>query len=118
LGNALGPRFSGPPASGGVAGRCWQAWLLASNGVLLLPAPPLSLCRYRSCGEADAIRAAIAVQETDAARQEEQRQVAEEVRRLLAAGEPIPEHLLPASAKEPQDKKGGKKEAGGKKGKK
>jgi hypothetical protein len=60
----------------------------------------------------------VAAQEADAARQEEQRQLADEVRRLLAAGEPIPEHLLPAELKEPAaSKKGGKKEPD-KKGKK
>ena len=55
----------------------------------------------------------LAAQEAEAARQEEQRQVAEEVRRLIAAGEPIPQHLLPPELQAPQaDKKGGKKEAG------
>lgn len=71
--------------------------------------------RYRHCAEVDAIRAAVAGQEAEAARQEKARQLVEEVQRLLAAGEPVPEHLLPAAAKEPAPKKG---KEGDKKGKK
>jgi len=69
--------------------------------------------RYRQCAEADSIRAAVLAQEAEAARQEEARHLVEEVQRLLAAGEPIPEHLLPAAVKDPAAAtgKGGKKGA-------
>lgn len=53
----------------------------------------------------------MAAQEAEAARSEAARAVVEEVQRLLAAGEPVPEHLLPPAMRE-----GGGGAAGGKKG--
>jgi hypothetical protein len=84
-------------------------------------APPAAAGRaprsYRACAGADAIRAAIAGQEAAALQQERQRQAVEEVQRLLAAGEPIPERLLPAAVAEAPAAAGkkGEKEGGKKK---
>lgn len=79
------------------------------------PSPPAGTRRYRRCAEADAIRAAVAAQEAEAARDEEARARSAEVQRLLAAGEPVPEHLLPAEGKAKDPKGKGGEEKGKKK---
>lgn len=54
----------------------------------------LAALGYRAASEAATVRAALAAREVEAARVEEEAARVAEVRRLLAAGEPVPEHLL------------------------
>jgi hypothetical protein len=111
----LGVRYEQPGQK--ESGRLWVRY--ENDDVAPLEpkqaAGSLSQLGYRQCAEAERIRAAVAAQEAEAAQQEEQQRRVEEVQRLLGAGEPVPEHLLPAALKTPAAPAGkkGAKEGGG-----
>ncbi|GBF91142.1 hypothetical protein Rsub_04811 [Raphidocelis subcapitata] len=110
--SVLGIRFEQPGDKD--SARLWVRYSSGHEAPLepKQAAGALNSLGYRHCAEADAIRAAVAAQEAEAARDDEARARAAEVQRLLAAGEPVPEHLLPAEGKD-KEKKDKKGEGGG-----
>ncbi|KAI8472056.1 MAG: hypothetical protein J3K34DRAFT_392560 [Monoraphidium minutum] len=77
-GTVLGVRYEDPSQKD--TGRVWVRYESGAEAPLepKQAAGSLTALGYRHCAEADAIRAAVAAQEADAARQEEARQVIEE----------------------------------------